>query len=98
VAISNKQQTSSSVEFRTLRTISVNHETTRAAINARKRQITQLDFSIINLDDNVDPDSTLDERMKIKTMMLDIGGATMRFRKLLDLLMEDILVLDACVF
>jgi SPP1 gp7 family putative phage head morphogenesis protein len=98
MATTNKQMTSSAVEFRTLRTISVSHETTRAAINARKRQITQLDYAIVDIDDAIESETTLDERMRVKAMMSDIGGATMRFRQILDLLMEDILVLDACVF
>ena len=87
-----------SVDFVTLRTLSVRHETTRAAINARKRQITQLGFDVVNVDEDIDPDKTKKERQIARRAIINIGGPGIRFRELLDKLIEDLLVLDTACF
>lgn len=94
----NKRQTSSAVDFGMLRALSINHETTRAAINTRKRQITQLDFDVVNVDSTIDPETTAKERAAVKEQLTALGGTGVRFRELLDLLIEDTLVLDALCF
>ena len=97
VGSNNKWQTSGGVDFPILRALSVNHETVRAAINVRKRQITQLDFDIVDLESNQDSaDDTT--RLAIRQQVAHIGGSGVRFREILDRLIEDILVLDTCVF
>jgi SPP1 gp7 family putative phage head morphogenesis protein len=98
MASSNKRMTVNTVDFAMLRSLSVHHETTRAAINARKRQITQLHFDIVDTDDDADPQGTKTEREAVKQQLLKIGGEGVRFRELLDKLMEDVLVLDAMTF
>ncbi len=94
----NKRMTSSSVDFQTLRSLSVNHETTRAAINTRKRQITQLGFDVVDTDDDIDPESTIEDRVKLKDAITNLGGEGVRFRALMDKMIEDVLVLDALCF
>ena len=98
MALTNKRQTTSNVDFKTLRALSINHETTRNAINTRKRQITQLDYEIVDVDSDADANASKSDRLMLKAKLEDIGGIEMRFSSLLDRLMEDLLVLDACVF
>jgi SPP1 gp7 family putative phage head morphogenesis protein len=86
------------VDFATLRALSVNHETTRGAINVRKRQITQLGFDVVDVEDDVDPESTEKIRAEVKRKVSNLGGPGVRFRELLDKLIEDTLVLDALTF
>ena len=87
-----------SIDFMTLRTLSVRHETTRAAINARKRQITQLGFDVVDTSEDVDPDETKKQRKLALREITNIGGPGVRFRELLDKLIEDVLVLDTACF
>lgn len=94
----NKRMITGGVEWAVLRSLSVNHETTRAAINTRKRQITQLGFDIVDINDDTGSEASVEERKKIKEFITGIGGEGVRFRELLDKLIEDTLVLDACVF
>ena len=64
----------SQVSFQTLRQLSINHETSRAAINVRKRQITQLDWDIIDKNPAKGPNYSEDEIAAIKVMIENIGG------------------------
>lgn len=86
------------VDFATLRALSVSHETTRGAINVRKRQITQLGFDVVDVNDDVDPETTEKVRAEVKKKVSNLGGPGVRFRELLDKLIEDTLVLDALTF
>lgn len=95
----NKRMLSAgSIDWTLLRSLSINHETTRAAINVRKREITQLGYEVVDLDDDTDSEHTLDERNEARNWITHIGGTGVRFREILDKLIEDTLVLDACVF
>lgn len=99
MATYNKRMTSNgSVDWVTMRSISVNHETTRAAINVRKREITQLNFDIVDVSDDGDATKNQAQRKAAKELITNIGGPNVRFREILDKLIEDTLVLDACVF
>lgn len=94
----NKRMISgNSVDFNILRALSVNHETSRAAINVRKRQISQLDFEIVDTDEE-SAEQSKTERYNLKKTIMSIGGDGIRFRELLDQLVEDVLVLDGLVF
>lgn len=93
-----RRQAYANVTFQTLRQLSVNHETSRAAINLRKRQIAQLDWDIVEENTDDDPKYTDDQRMAIKRQVRDLGGPGVTLRNLLDLLIEDTLVLDAFCF
>ena len=95
---SNKRMSQTNTDFTILRALSVNHETTRAAINTRKRQITQLGYEVIDLDDDVDPLTTKAQRQTARDIITNIGGEGVSFREVLNKLMEDLLVLDALVF
>jgi SPP1 gp7 family putative phage head morphogenesis protein len=96
---SNRRQVGfgSTVTYSTLRQLSIMHETTRAAINVRKRQITQLDWDIVELS----PDSKKysdSERATIKEVINHIGGEGVRFREIIDKFIEDVLVIDGLCF
>lgn len=86
----------SAVSFETLRRFSRSHEISRICINARKRQITSLDWDIVpaNPEDKTDH---LDDINLLKAYFKNLGGYRMRFRELQDTLIEDLLVLDAGV-
>src|ERR1700690_4209116 len=48
----NKRMISNNVvDWPVLRSLSINHETTRAAINVRKREMTQLGYDIVDVAD-----------------------------------------------
>lgn len=93
-----RQTTGSSVTFQILRQLSVQHETTRAAINIRKRQINQLEWNIVDIDPEKGPSYSGEKIAEIKKQILHIGGPKVRFRSLLDKLIEDTLVIDALCF
>lgn len=86
------------VSMNTLRQLSVRHETTRAAINVRKRQITQLDWNIVDADPDNKTSYSDNELKEIKNRLRNIGGVGVTFRSILDQLIEDCLVLDALTF
>lgn len=87
-----------SVDWPVLRSLSVNHETTRAAINVRKREIIQLGYEVVDVNDETDPTATAKQRETAREMLTNIGGEGVRFREVVDKMIEDTLVLDACVF
>lgn len=82
--------------MRTLRQLSINHETSRAAINARKRQIGMLNWEIIEIGKK--GLYSEDQLMEFKKAFSHIGGERVRFKSVLDQLIEDTLVLDAFCF
>src|SRR6185312_8617347 len=92
---SNKRMTTGQVEPQILRQLSIQHETTRAAINARKRQITQLDFDIVDVQNDMAPMGTATQQEEARQKIMALGGPGVRFRQLLDKMIEDLLVLDA---
>jgi HK97 family phage portal protein len=86
----------SSVGFDTLRRFSVSHEVARICINARKRQISSLDWEIVavSAEDHNDYSSDID---LLKKYFKSLGGYRVRFREFQDTFIEDLLVLDAAV-
>jgi SPP1 gp7 family putative phage head morphogenesis protein len=99
MSTNNKKMVSAgTVDWTILRSLSINHETTRAAINTRKRQITQLEWDIVDVDNDADNDLDDPKRQELRELVTHLGGPGVRFRELLDKMIEDTLVLDACVF
>jgi SPP1 gp7 family putative phage head morphogenesis protein len=93
-----RRQLGSGVTVQTLRNMSVSHETTRAAINVRKRQINQLMWDVIDTDLEGGPSYSDQERLKIKRQFQQLGGPGIRFSEMMNKLIEDLLVLDAFCF
>lgn len=93
-SIYNRKKPDSSVPFDVLRKFSVTHEVSRAAINYRKRQIARLDWDIVTAEDD---QTNLDETAakEVKQFFKQIGGAGNKYRKFVNRLVEDLLVLDA---
>lgn len=82
------------VDFRTLRRFSVQYDVARAAINRRKRQLNQLEWDIVNTDP--DDKKNYDKVSRpLRAEFAKIGGYRVRFREFLDVMVEDLLVLDA---
>ena len=83
-----------SIDFKVLRRFSVQYNVARAAINRRKRQLNQLDWAIASADhDGTKPNKKISK--EVEERFKQLGGYRVRFRELLDLIVEDLLVLDA---
>lgn len=95
---SERRQMGSSVDVGILRRMSVTHETTRAAINVRKRQINQLYWNINDADLDGESAYSNQELNNIKKVFMQIGGPGIRFSEMMNKLIEDVLVLDAFCF
>ena len=78
------------VTYETLRNMSRLHDVSRACINIRKQQMTQLQWDIVPVDKGDDSEEVDD----IKNFLRGIGGPGVRFSKFLDQLIEDLLVID----
>lgn len=82
------------VTFATLRKFSYQYDVARAAINRRKRQLNGLEWDIVA----ADPEDKADYKGQIKPLKKEftqIGGYRVRFRELIDTLVDDLLTLDA---
>lgn len=82
------------ITFDALRRFSVQYDVARAAINRRKRQLNTLEWDIVAAED----DDKTNYSTIIKPLKKDfqrIGGYKVRFRELLDTMVDDLLVLDA---
>lgn len=88
----NKRKPGLEVTYTQLRNLSELHDITRACINIRKREITQLDWSVVTVDKNNEPD--LEKSNLYKSFLETIGGPNVKMRKLLDMMVEDFLVID----
>lgn len=88
-----KTKPGASVDFDTLRRFSVQYDVARAAINRRKRQLNTLEWDIVS----EDPDVKIDESLarQIKQTVKHLGGYRVRYREMMDLMVEDLLVIDA---
>lgn len=89
-----RKQPSSSVSFDVLRRFSVQYPIARAAINARKRQITQLGYEFTPIDGKDKGDYTEAQNLLEKWFKYPAGNR-IRFPALIDMIIEDLLVLDA---
>lgn len=82
------------IDFAALRRFSTQYDVARAAINRRKRQLNGLEWSIVNADEDDETDNTKLIR-ELKKEFKQIGGYRVRFRELMDTMVDDLLVLDA---
>lgn len=92
--ITARSKPGSGIDFATLRRFSVQYDVARAAINRRKRQLNTLEWDIVAAEE----DDKTDYKAIIKPLKKDfshIGGYRVRFRELLDTMVDDLLTLDA---
>jgi hypothetical protein len=89
-----KRKTGSAVTYDQLRSMAKFHDISRACINIRKRQITQLSWDLTTLDDS-GKTKYKDQIPVIRSYFAGIGGYNTKMRKLLDKIVEDYLVIDA---
>lgn len=87
-----KSKPGSAIDFDTLRRFSVQYDVARAAINRRKRELDTLPWDIVS----EDPDVKIDAKTarELRQTFKHLGGYRVRFREMLDLMVEDLLVLD----
>lgn len=90
---SSRSKPGGSVDYATLRRFSEQYDIARAVINRRKRQLNQLEWEIVPKDKTAKPNKKIQN--EIREIIDDIGGYRVRFRELLDTMVEDLLVLDA---
>lgn len=88
------RQSGAGVSFEVLRRFSVQYDIARMCINRRKRQITGLEWDIVAAESDDKKDYTTIIQ-PLKQQFKGIGGYKVRFREFLDLIIEDLLVLDA---
>lgn len=91
-----RRKPDSAVSFETLRRFAKTHEISRICINARKRQISSLEWDIVPVDPEDKTDYTAQQDL-IRAYFKNLGGYRVRFRELQDTLIEDLLTLDAGV-
>ena len=84
------------VDFDSLRTFSVVYDVARVCINHRKRQINNLEWTIVPKDDKADP-KKFAKRIEMLTEFFEEPIKGMEFKEWLDRIIEDLLVLDAVV-
>jgi hypothetical protein len=92
----SKRKMGSNIDFDTLRTFSVMYDVARACINARKRQINNLEWAILPKDEKADPEkyrAIIDQL----TAFWEKPMNGMDFKGFIDRIMEDMLVFDAVV-
>lgn len=89
----NKSKPGSSVDFKTLQRFSVQYDVARACINRRKRQLNQLQWDIVSEDASQKPNENLVKQ--VRDRFKHLGGYKVRFRQMLDLMVDDLLVYDA---
>ena len=89
-----RRKPGSGVDFATLRRFSVQYDVARAAINRRKRQLNALEWDIVAAEDDDDADYK-DVIRPLKKDFRSIGGYRVRFRELIDTMVDDLLTLDA---
>lgn len=82
------------ITFEALRRFSWQYDVARAAINRRKRQLNGLDWDIVAVDESDKTDYTAIIK-PLKKEFTAIGGYRVRFRELIDTMVDDLLVLDA---
>jgi len=92
----SKPGSGNGIDFATLRRFSVQYDVARAAINRRKRQLNALDWDIVNAESDDQTDNAVNIK-QVKKDFKSIGGYKVRFRELIDTLVDDLLTLDAMV-
>lgn len=91
-----KKRPDNAIQPEILRRFSVTHEISRICINARKRQLSQLDWDIVPIRSTgkQKQDSYSEQADLVKQFFKHLGGYRSRFRQMQDVLVEDLLVLD----
>ena len=92
--ITARSKPGSGIDFATLRRFSVQYDVARAAINRRKRQLNTLEWDIVAAEED-DKTDYKDIIRPLKSEFKKIGGYRVRFRELLDTMVDDLLTLDA---
>lgn len=90
----SRKKPGSLVPFDSLRKFSIQHEVSRIVINYRKRQIASLEWDIVTAetDDVKNYDADI---AKAKEFFKNIGGRGNKYRKFINKMIEDLLVIDA---
>ncbi|MHA1279972.1 MAG: phage portal protein [Candidatus Helarchaeota archaeon] len=83
------------IPFRLLREFSVMHWTSRACIGKRQNQISGLQWDIVAEDEDIDISGMTKDILAVKDFMKHIGGPGRKFREFLDIVIDDVLTLDA---
>lgn len=91
---SNRVKPKAAVPFSVLRRFSVGYDVARACINARKRQIAQMQWKIVSIEDDNKANNT-DKAAEVSKILKSIGGYNLSLRNLTDMIIEDLMVLDA---
>ena len=90
-----KSRPDNTIQPEILRRFAITHEVSRICINARKRQIAQLDWNITPIGaGKVAPDGFDKQIDLVKRWFKHPAGPKTRFRQLSDMIIEDLLVLD----
>lgn len=92
----SRRKYNSLVDFDTLRTFSVMYDVARACINHRKRQIANLEWSIVPKDQKADAKKYA-KQIEMLTNFFEEPARGQDFKIWIDKIMEDLLVLDAAV-
>lgn len=87
-----KKNNETNVPYKILRQFSVVYPIARACINYRKSQVTQLDWTIAPI--NPDEDKQRDTKELVRFFEKPYGSSS-RFRRLVDIMVEDLMVIDA---
>jgi len=90
-----KRKFKGAVDFKTLRQLSERYDVARACINRRKRQVQKTDWHIIPSDPKTKPESVKKKIDEVTTFFQNPCGVNSRFRRFVDRIVEDLLVLDA---
>src|SRR6185437_9976695 len=88
-----RRKPQSGISFEIMRQFSITHEITRACINVRKREITQLEWDIVPVNQEDKTDYSAQQEL-LNEFFKNLGGYKVRFRKMIDMIVEDLLALD----
>ena len=91
---SNRVKPRAAVPFSVLRRFSVGYDVARACINSRKRQLAQMQWKIVSVEDDNKANNT-DKAAEASKILKSIGGYNLSLRNLTDMVVEDLMVLDA---
>ena len=94
--MNTKRKQGSGIDFDTLRTFSVTYDVVRACINFRKRQISNLDWSIVPVDEKANTKKLEKRAEEIRSFFLEPAHNT-DFTAFVDKIIEDLLVIDGVV-
>lgn len=88
----------STVPFFFLRKMATNYPIARACINRRIRQMTQLEWDITTIDEEIDEKGFKPQIVAVKEAFKSPMGHKTRFREMLNIMVDDILTVDCLAF